>query len=38
MTIKILGRLAGVATLTLALAGCIDMTMDLDILSETTSL
>jgi hypothetical protein len=37
MTIKILGRLAGVATLTLALAGCIDMTMDLDVQSDTTA-
>lgn len=37
MTIRILGRMAGAMALTLALAGCIDMTMDLDIQSDTTA-
>lgn len=36
MTVRILGRLAGAMAITLALAGCIDMTMDLDIQSDTT--
>ncbi|WP_143145769.1 hypothetical protein [Devosia enhydra] len=37
MTISTIGRLAGIGVLTLGLAGCFDMTMDLDILSETTA-
>lgn len=37
MTIHILGRLAGVAAITLSLAGCIDMTMDVQVQSETNA-
>jgi hypothetical protein len=36
MTLQFFGRLAGVLTLTAGLAGCIDMTMDIEVLSETT--
>lgn len=36
MTIHIVGRLAGVLAISLSLAGCIDMSMDLEVLSETT--
>jgi hypothetical protein len=36
MSLKILGRLAGVLALTVGLAGCIDVTMDIEVLSETT--
>ncbi len=36
MNFKIIGRLAGVLALTAGLAGCIDMTAELEILSETT--
>ena len=36
MTLKILGRLAGVLALTAGLAGCIDMTAEIDVQSETT--
>ena len=36
MSLKILGRLAGVLALTIGLAGCIDVTMDIEIQSETT--
>lgn len=35
MNLKILGRLAGVLALTAGLAGCIDMTAELEIKSET---
>jgi hypothetical protein len=36
MTLKTIARLAGVLALTAGLAGCIDMTAEIDILSETT--
>lgn len=36
MTFQIFGKVAGVLALTVALAGCIDMTMDIDVQSETT--
>jgi hypothetical protein len=36
MSLKFLGRLAGVLALTVGLAGCMDVTMDIEILSETT--
>lgn len=36
MTLQFFGRLAGVLTLTAGLAGCIDITMDIEVLSETT--
>lgn len=35
MNLKILGRLAGVLALTASLAGCIDMTAELEVKSET---
>jgi hypothetical protein len=35
MTFKLLSRLAGVAALTIGLAGCMDVTMEIDIQSET---
>jgi hypothetical protein len=37
MTLHVLGRLAGAAALTLALAGCIDVSMDVEVTSETTA-
>jgi hypothetical protein len=36
MTFKLLSRLAGAIALTVGLAGCMDVTMEMDILSETT--
>lgn len=36
MTFKLLSRLAGVAALTLGLAGCMDVTMEIDVQTETT--
>ncbi|MBK8084827.1 MAG: hypothetical protein IPK28_13955 [Devosia sp.] len=36
MNLKSLGRLAGVLALTAGLAGCIDMTAEIEVLSETT--
>lgn len=36
MTFKIVSRLAGVLALTLGLAGCMDVTMEIDVLTETT--
>lgn len=36
MTFKILSRLAGVLALTVGLAGCMDVTMEIDVLTETT--
>jgi hypothetical protein len=36
MTLQFFGRLAGVLTLTAGLAGCIDLTMDIEVLSDTT--
>lgn len=36
MTPKLIGRLAGVLALTVGLAGCMDVTMDVEVLSETT--
>lgn len=35
MTLQFLGRLAGVLALTVGLAGCIDVTMDVNVKSET---
>src|SRR5690606_11212242 len=35
MTLKLIGRLAGALALTAGLAGCMDITMDVEILSET---
>jgi hypothetical protein len=35
MTLKLIGRLAGALALTVGLAGCMDITMDVEILSET---
>ena len=35
MNLKILGRLAGVLALTAGLAGCIDMTAELEVTSDT---
>ncbi len=35
MKLQVLGRLAGALALTVGLAGCIDMTMDVEVLSET---
>lgn len=35
MTLQFFGRLAGVLTLTAGLAGCIDVTMDIEVKSET---
>lgn len=35
MNLQVLGRLAGALALTVGLAGCIDMTMDVEVLSET---
>jgi len=35
MTLQFFGRLAGVLTLTVGLAGCIDVTMDIEVKSET---
>jgi hypothetical protein len=37
MKVATLGRLAGALTLALGLAGCIDMTMDVNVTSETTA-
>lgn len=36
MSLNILGRIAGVLALTVGLAGCMDVTMEIDVLSETT--
>ena len=36
MTLQFIGRLAGVLALTAGLAGCIDVTMEIDVESETT--
>ena len=36
MTFKILSRLAGVLALTMGLAGCMDVTMEIDVQTETT--
>lgn len=36
MTPKLIGRLAGVLALTVGLAGCMDVTMDVEVQSETT--
>jgi len=36
MTFNIIGRVAGVVALTVGLAGCMDVTMEVDVLSETT--
>lgn len=36
MTLQFFRRLAGIVGLTLGLAGCIDVTMDIEVLSETT--
>ena len=36
MNLKLLGRVTGVVALTGMLAGCIDMTAEIDVLSETT--
>ena len=36
MTLQFFGRLAGVLALTAGLAGCIDITMDIEVQSETT--
>jgi hypothetical protein len=36
MTFKSVSRLAGVLALTLGLAGCMDVTMEIDVLTETT--
>lgn len=36
MSLNVLGRLAGALGLTIGLAGCIDVTMEIDVLSETT--
>lgn len=36
MTLQVFRRLAGIVGLTLGLAGCIDITMDIEVLSETT--
>lgn len=35
MTLKLLSRLAGVAALTIGLAGCMDVSMEIDVTSET---
>ena len=35
MNIKIIGQLAGAALLGLAVTGCVDVTMDIEVLSET---
>lgn len=35
MTLKLIGRLAGALALTVGLAGCMDVTMEVEILSET---
>lgn len=35
MTLQFFGRLAGVLALTVGLAGCMDMAMDIEVLSET---
>jgi hypothetical protein len=37
MTIKSLGRLAGVLAVTIGLAGCIDATMEVEVTSETSA-
>ena len=37
MTLKLIGRVAGVLALTLSLAACVDMTEDLTVTSETTA-
>lgn len=36
MTLKTIGRIAGMLVLTAGLAGCIDMTAEVEVLSETT--
>ena len=36
MTLKLISRVAGIAALTVGLAGCMDVTMDVEILSETS--
>ena len=36
MKFTLIGKLAGALALTIGLAGCIDMTMDIEVLSETT--
>lgn len=36
MTLQLFRRLAGIVGLTLGLAGCINLTMDIEVLSETT--
>ncbi|HEY9010508.1 MAG TPA: hypothetical protein VIN06_05785 [Devosia sp.] len=36
MSLKILGRLAGALALTIGLAGCMDITMEIDVQTETT--
>ncbi|RYE85636.1 MAG: hypothetical protein EOP19_09005 [Hyphomicrobiales bacterium] len=36
MSLNLFGRVAGVLALTVGLAGCMDVTMEIDVLSETT--